>query len=492
MSHVATGMSELARFLIAMGPFATHTPDVASLHRRACRAYVEEMLTSEDAATTYHWDNNTSTRLVRRTSTHVPPVVRDVMFPLILDRAEAMLSLPMKSPLREDEFEAILTATQFTMAPYERARVAADLLQRLRGLSSWDDGHRASLSWIRVALRGSEPQPTVDAICIALRAWPAKESWTANGELVKTLARAPGAPGTQFTRMFVEQIGAAALVTAPTHGYLVSALVRDVEGPRDLLERFAPLVPAAKVALVHGHAAALGGWATFAAAVFKRVEAWCPQAEPAEMCAVLDSLEIWAFTDRMASPGRLTSARADGSNFDLERAVDTVLRSWLSMVKRVAIACPGVFAAAAVPRLLSVIERQHDFESVRNLLESIITTGITHHQPDVVLDCLSVCIDEQDLDGITLLLEGGVTAVGPLESDGSQSFLIEALARLWNAGDWQLAVASLNRLSRELPAAQRASLDNTARKLAPALASRFPRAPRLTFEGPGVYAHESV
>ena len=98
--HAAMRMSELAPLLVATSPFAARTPDIADLHQRACRAYLEEMLTSEDAETTYYWDNNTSTRLVRRTPTQVPAVVREVIFPLILDRDGRLARLAVRLHVR--------------------------------------------------------------------------------------------------------------------------------------------------------------------------------------------------------------------------------------------------------------------------------------------------------------------------------------------------------------------------------------------------------
>jgi hypothetical protein len=137
-----------------------------------------------------------------------------------------------------------------------------------------------------------------------------------------------------------------------------------------------------------------------------------------------------------------------------------------------------------LPWLLRLRELQMDFRHVHDMTNAIVQDELVLQNPELVIACMDVCLEQQDLDSVETFLRQGTAIAAKSNSEAGAFFLANALSSFWQLDEsslsWLLLRGVFRQLRKPSYGISEKAMKNICRRTNEQLRQRFKNPPDLS------------
>lgn len=447
-----TGIWGLVRWLADVRVVAEQSIATAGALSKSCRECLTAILTSESESMTYYGKNNEYI-VSWREKADLPPIIAELILPHVLEHAQNVVSsFPQQIDKYAKRRQVLCAAVPALASAGVLAPLCADLVERVLSMENWGQGRTLCLAFIEEALRiDTDQEGVISSITSILKGTTSGKPWTMDRDVVSLLSGLPGKKGELFTVLLYEHTSPSAIVNDEKLWVMAKWISSGIEDLSDLSARLKEII---EIAQLNARSRltrkqGLGAWATVISAVCSKTRGYRSTHIPlADVIGFMEFVNLPLF-GRYTSKLWVASSKQDSST---RHAVDEAIEEWERVVLKLVKEAPdkAKLSGIGIPWLLRLRELQIDFRRVHDLANAIVQTELVVQNPELVIACMDVCLEQQDLDSVETILGQGMAITAKSSPEAGAVFLANALRSFWHLGESSLSWLLLKSVFRQL------------------------------------------
>jgi hypothetical protein len=431
----------LVRWLADVLMVAEQSIATAEALSKSCRECLTAILTSESSSMTYYGKNKEYT-VSWREKADLPPIIAELILPHVLEHSQHVVSsLPQQINKYAEQRQILCSAVPTLASAGVLTPLCADLVERILSMDNWGQGRSLCLAFIKEAFRiETDQERVVSSVASILKGTTSKKRWTTDQDVVSLLCGLPGKKGKLFTELLYECTSPSTIVNDEKLWKIAEWISSGIEDLSDLSARLKEMIEIAQVKASNSLTSkqGLGAWATVISAVCSKTGDYRSTHIPlADVISIMEFVNTPLF-GRYTRELWAASSKQDKST---SRAIDEAIRGWERITLKLINEAPDKarLSGIGIPWLLRLRELQMDFRHVHDMASAIMQADLVIQNPELVIACIDVCLEQQDLDSVETILRQGMAITAKSSSEAGAIFLVNALSSFWHLGEISLS-----------------------------------------------------